>query len=505
MTSTLTAWIDAAADDRDEAPADILTVFRDESDGDERPERKSRQTITNATVTVAEKEKHVEPHSMQRIIADIQRATGGWPRRVGDLLFVHDRDDVDFLMKTESLMGWLGTATGSPPTFHSGAAMHSAKHVFEELRRLAQNYEGVELLPHEPPMANHYYACTMPTAGDGTTLAGLVDRYSPETPIDASLIAAAFATPFWGGESGKRPAFLITSDAGRGAGKTTLASHIGLLAGGMLELSANEDAAIIKQRLLSAEGMRRRVAILDNVKSLRFSWAELEALITAPTISGKRMYHGEASRPNTLVYLLTLNGASLSRDLAQRCVVIKLAAPKRTATWEEDTRDFIVANREALVADCIALLRCRRDPLDRYSRWASWERDVLERLPSPNDIQATILERQSIADVEDEESGIVQEYFRGRLAELGYDVDSAAVFVPSKVAGDWFNAATNERHSTTAVTRRLKQGIIEGTIRLLTVNSCNAHGRGFLWRGPASNASTMPYRDIDSRLLRQDR
>ena len=51
-------------------------------------------------------------------------------------------------------------------------------------------------------------------------------------------------------------------------------------------------------------------------------------MITTDIISGKRLYMGEGRRPNTITHVITLNGASLSKDLAQRCIPIKLARPK---------------------------------------------------------------------------------------------------------------------------------------------------------------------------------
>ncbi len=96
---------------------------------------------------------------------------------------------------------------------------------------------------------------------------------------------------------------MITAPAGRGKGKTKLAEAIGRLCGGHIDISPQEDIGTIKQRLLSPNASSKRVALLDNIKKSRFSWAELESLITIDTISGKRMYVGEASRPNRLSWV----------------------------------------------------------------------------------------------------------------------------------------------------------------------------------------------------------
>ena len=140
----------------------------------------------------------------------------------------------------------------------------------------------------------------------------------------------------------------------------------------------------IKTRLLTPDAMTRRVALLDNVKSLKFSWSELEAMVTSTIIGGHRMYCGEGTRPNTLTWFITLNGASLSTDMAQRCVIIKLDKPTRSGSWSDDTRAFIDANRPAIVADVVGFLRSEPMTLTRFSRWSNWERDIVARLPEPS-------------------------------------------------------------------------------------------------------------------------
>jgi hypothetical protein len=479
-------------------PVDAAT----ERNGSTRP-----KAITNARIEQdADGKAVITPMPMAEIVESIQGATDNWPRRVGHDLFAHvPGGAVTWLQTTDALLGWLGTITGQPPRFKRDAALHSPAHVFHELRRLATEYSAVETLPHEPAMQGHYYACGIPDPGDGSALDKLVFRFNPETPEDADLIRLMFVTLFWGGRSGSRPAFVFTAEAGRGVGKTSCAEMAGHLAGGIIELSANEDASVMKQRLLSPEGITRRVALLDNVKSHKFSWAELEALITAPVISGKRLYVGEASRPNNLVFAVTLNGVSLSKDLAQRSVIIKLRKPTHSGTWKEETRRLIDENRAALIADCIAFLRGQRFPLTRYSRWGAWEHDVLERMDNAADLQSLILERQDIADVECEEFGILTDYFRGRLAALHYDLDTDAVFLPSAVVGEWYCKATNERLGVTAVSRRLKQAIGEGMMPSLSVVQRKDWGRGFVWWGDSAPADAHVSCDIETRLDTEDR
>jgi hypothetical protein len=79
---------------------------------------------------------------------------------------------------------------------------------------------------------------------------------------------------------------VVTSDDGRGVGKSKVPETVGYLCGGYIDVRANEDIERLKTRMLTPTARTKRLAILDNVKSMRLSWAELESLITSPIISG---------------------------------------------------------------------------------------------------------------------------------------------------------------------------------------------------------------------------
>eukprot|EP00913_Durusdinium_trenchii_P008855 g8321.t1 len=405
------------------------------------------------------------PISMQQIVDELHRATGDWPRRLGSALFIHSGDNVAWLDKTAALGGYIGSATGRPAKFHKGVGFHSLPEVFEELRRVSIAYRGVETMPHHPPMEGVYYTCRQPKAGDGSKLRELVSMFSPETDIDSDLILAAFVTPGWGG-AGQRPSIAITSDAGRGSGKTTLAKMIGRVWGGRVEVSADESVETIKQRLLSPDGITKRVAVVDNLKSMRFSSAGLEALVTADIISGKRMYVGEASRPNNLAWLITLNGVSFATDFAQRSAIIKLKRPQYSGNWNDDVEAFIDANRQAIIADAIGFLQqpCVYE-FARFTRWGNWERDVLSRLPDPAEAQRVITERQGEADAEGEESESFEDAICEHLRDASYSPDRDRVFIPSKLAAEWLSEVTGDSSRTRPnMPRRLLSAASTGNV-----------------------------------------
>ncbi len=174
-------------------------------------------------------------------------------------------------------------------------------------------------------------------------------------------------TAFWGGLPGCRPAFVVTSDDGRGVGKSKVPEVVGYLCGGYIDVSANDDIEVIKTRMLTPAARTKRIALLDNVKSLKLSWAELESMITSPTISGRQLYVGEGQRPNLLTWFITLNGVSLATDMAQRSVIIKVVKGKNDGPWWEETRRYIDDHRSEIIGDIIGALRAEPFPLKEFS------------------------------------------------------------------------------------------------------------------------------------------
>jgi hypothetical protein len=264
-------------------------------------------------------------------------------------------------------------------------------------------------------------------------------------------------------------------------GKTTLAKAIARLCGGLFDMSHGEAIDVVKKRLLTTEALGKRVVLFDNLKTNKLSWAELESLITANVVSGHRLYAGERTRPNTLTWMLTLNGPAMAKDMAQRSVVIKLNRPQHTGTWEDDLNAYIEANRWAIIADVAAFFASPAATLERFTRWASWERAILARLPEPNEAQAIIVERQGAIDADQDEAGEFEDFVAARLEGLGYDPEAERVFIPNMVGREWLAKVRGEHVSTTAMTRMINQWANEGTAMALKVNPSRSYGRGLLW------------------------
>lgn len=428
------------------------------------------------------------PKSMGEIVDDIMRHSGGWPRRIDNMLFVDDsKHGLAYFDRrtTAAAFGWL--RRHFKVQWSKGGNYATQGEVFAELERTAKRYDAVEVMAHEPPVAGLYYRGNTPAPGDGSHLAWLLKRFRPATTVDGDLIKAAFMTPMWGGAPGRRPAFVFTSDDGRGAGKTTVCEMIGRLYNGLIDVSAGEDIQQLKTRMLSPAARSLRIGLVDNIKTLRFSWAEFEAIITSPVISGRQLFVGEAQRPNLVTWLLSLNGPAMATDMAQRSVIIKVVKGENPGDWHEKTTAFIDEHRDELLGDLIAALRAEKNPLANYSRWATWESEVLCRLPDPGEAQQLILERQGEVNCELEEGEIIEQYFAEQLTSFGYEPNSAQVRIPTTSAAYWFTKAVGEPMKSSAASRRLHQMAKEGQLKRISEDSTRTYGRGFVWTGPAAD------------------
>jgi hypothetical protein len=439
-------------------------------------------------------------HTIQYLAKRVRELTRDWPKRVGKLLFARCNNQALWLENPNELFAWisghlianLATKKNQPApnllTWVKGSDKVTEARLYSYLQQEVEDFDAIELSPHHPPMDRTYYMHTPLEGGDGVALRELCKRFCPATPTDAALIEALILSLVWGGPPGQRPAWLITAEdeddeeKGRGVGKSKLAELVAMIVGGFISLSSNEDFGTLKTRLLSPDALPLRVAMLDNIKSLKFSWAEFEGLVTSEVISGKRMYYGEGRRPNTLTYILTLNGASLSKDMAQRCVIVKLKRPKPSPTWYEETAAYVREHRWAILGDAIARLKDDAASLERYSRWGAWESAVLARLPKPSEVQGVIAERQGEVDDDASEAEIVRQAFINELFERKHYPTYETIRIPVAIAAGVLAHATREFWPTNKATAHLK------TLHIpeLKYTKTGEYGRHWLWTGESA-------------------
>lgn len=492
---------------RKKQPASIATVAKAKATAEQ-------SALRNHTVE-AGVDQQGNPREFTRALpiaeigAALYRQVGDWPRRAGGLLFVDQSGVIRHLERQEELFAWVQENMPlfwAPGQDSAGQSLTTKAEFVSHLEATSMQYAAVEELPHEPPIKAHYYAWRKPEnyAATGERLGRLLAYFdNPEGPEDAILIKAALMTPAWGGMPGKRPAVVIMAPD-RGCGKSTLANVIGHLYGGHIELALTttaEDKLIT--RLLTPSSMTQRVVRVDNIKCA-YGSAFLEGLITAPIISGHRMYHGEASRPNTLTFVLTGNALRLSRDIAERAFIIRLIKPHYRPAWESEVMNFVSENRDLILADIITQLQKPAQSIVTSDRYADWVQGVLARCEG--DIDGVIrlnAERRDACDEDQEDAVTIMEAIDQDLAqrhglrlmniqqqgESAWDVEPQEwEFITSTEMTEILRKALNEPLSARAVKSRLNGHIEAGRLPRVLLKRTNA-SRGYMVQR-SSSAST---------------
>lgn len=438
---------------------------------------------------------------VQTIADRLGQLTCGWPRRIDNLLFAENPGPHPlWLENANALFAWVSRhLSAQGPNLldwdHGGNLVSEAR-LYAYLTQNTEAYDALECYPHHPPLPRHYYMHAPIEPGDGKHLRRLLKFFRPATDIDGDLIKAFFLTLLWGGSPGQRPAWLFTAEdgdrqGGRGVGKSTIGQIAGQLLGGYITLSTSDSYRDLIARILSPKAMLQRVVLLDNLKTLKLNWAELEAMITADSISGYRLYHGEGRRVNTLTVVLTVNGASVSKDMAQRCVIIQVKRPRYSATWRADVEKYINDHRWEIIGDIVGQLQAPAHSPAAFGRWGRWEAEVLARAcPELADAQKVIRERQESVDDDEAERDLVRDHLLEMLRALKHgDPDRVVFFIPSGLAAAWCNEATGDRrpknkacsHLSNLNIQELKAGLF-GPQRK----------RGFWWRGAQSDPNGKP-------------
>lgn len=443
----------------------------------------STRKLSNFTTTARGR----RPRTLAEIRADVFRLCRGWPKREYDRLVVPrpNRTGVRVLHSPRALFAWLNEQCGH--SWVNGAEMASRGDLFESLLAHAQELSRVEAFPHYPKLPGHEYLCPAAGSGDGAALRGLLAKFAPATPLDGELLKAFALTLVWGGPCGERPLFLITGeekagDGGQGCGKSSFVEAFAHLVGGFVDAAPGDGMQQLKTRLLSPEGQKLRVARFDNVRAAGFRWSELEAAVTAPVVSGRELFRGEGRRPNAVVWVVTGNGVTLGRDMAQRTVVIRLARPTYRAGWKQEVLDYVEARRDAIFADLAAEFD-KPSALPRVAtRWATWEREVLGRVSRPGECLKAVAERGRAIDADAAEALCVAATFREKLAERGHDPSADAVFVKEVDASKWLRAATQRGRTTVEASAYLATLGIPELTRVVQDGT-----PGWRWCGRAAN------------------
>jgi hypothetical protein len=442
--------------------------------------------------------------SAPELVASLDELAKGWPKRVGETLFIEAKDHRPvYLGSPPQFFGWVdGIAS---VCWADGQSMITQARFYEHMRKFAaERFDAIETFPHYPPLPATYYMHppVKPKRG-GPLLDQLIGFFSPAGGVDKELIRAAIMTLFWGGPPGQRPAFRIDGPEDdppelgkRGTGKTTLVEILASLVGGLVDLEENEDIAPLKTRLLSSEEGRKRILRIDNVKTLRLSWSALEKFISSKVISGKALYHGEGQRPNTMTVFITINGGAFSKDMAQRSISIRLARPQYAPGWHGSVTRFIEENRWELTAEILGTLADEQGGITPVTRWAAWEREVLGQCSGYDECQEAIRERAQAMDDDDADAYELEAFFERQLNDRGLHPDGENIRIPTAMAGEWLSLyEKRDIKACTATTMMLAKPLTR------LKHKRTKEGRFWLWAGNPNGPDKDPL-DIEGKRVR---
>lgn len=406
---------------------------------------------------------------------------------VNGMLCAHDRFGVCELATPAALFGLLKRYMNVQ--WGGGLGMVSQNEFYEELTRTAPGFDTVQDYPHYPLVPNVYYVTGTPQPGN--KLDELLSFFRPSSELDRLLIKAAIVTQCWGGPCGSRPLIVITSPDGQGAGKTAAAELICEVGGGGLMLKPAE-LPKFTERLFSSKGQNKRSVILDNIRSDNFKSADLEQYVTAQVISGKKLFVGEGRMDNILNWYVTLNGPSLGKDIAQRAVIAEVVKGPSDPGWLQRSRAFVAEHREAIIGDCLEILRQSPRPMDLGEfRWGPWAANVLSKMDRADTLLDLILDRQRECDADAEEAAIIADAVSQEIGKRGFDPDKFFGRIPAATLAQWVGNSTGSHVTTTKLAAMLRQT----PVAQLSKDPSRTHGRCYRWRGSDSAG------DISNELL----
>jgi hypothetical protein len=404
-----------------------------------------------------------EPIHINELMSDVFKRFLDFPRRVGFLLFDHDRKtgEIRTFENAGELFSWIQEKSGHSVQWAKIEGAVSQEQLFNTIRANAQRYETISGVPSWPTRTDVYYTYgEMPApTSDAKYFKKFCSFFSPSSETDAAMVASFFASPLYYRQKCDRPLWIIDSTSGQGSGKTKLAEMLAYLYGGD-DIEQGEPVVVdagqigneqaiesIRRRLMSKSGRKKRIFLLDNVCGF-FQSPALASMITQGSLSGIAPYgRGEETRPNDLTYVITSNSATVNRDLSARAFIIMLQKPEEyMANWERTVQDYIRAHRLQIISDIIGILEAgAKYTFTKSTRFRMWEQEVLAAICGTKEIYEAVIalneQRKLESDGEKEEADTIRQTIKNNITEALLNPDKDIIFITNSILRAWTQEA----------------------------------------------------------------
>lgn len=359
---------------------------------------------------------------------------------------------------------------------------------FKAVMDQAPRVENIELTPHFPKVEGCRYLVDIEPKNTGK-LEELLDLMNPSGQFDRVMLKAAILTMSWGGPPGRRPGFAILSDVedaieGIGSGKTTVCQLITRphLLGGLKFYDVPDGREVLNRlvtHIVTRSESRSRVILLDNFHGT-LRGKDFEKLLTAPEYSGHAMFRGHGSMPNRFIWLANGNDMTLSDDMSERFMPIKIRRADYDTKFHKAIQSF---DWMACMQDVAWMFEQEPAKVSKPNRWGEWCDHVLARCTHEPDVTIHLLraaQKSVSSDLAEKQSvkDSLIAYLDNHMSYLDKRSDGGILLKPSDIQVIFQGSGTRLKwtsHSRLKAMKRWEN--LDG----LLVDNPNNNVRGYIY------------------------
>lgn len=416
------------------------------------------------------------PKQINDLISDVHRRFIGFPRKVGEQLFDHDRNNkrIVYIHKQASLFAWIARKSKQQVVWSREDGCVSKEELHEGIIADAIKYEAISRVPDWPTRDDVYYAHDAIPSPDSNHkyFKKLMSFFAPANKLHEVMLKSFVTAPLFYLKSIPRPLWIIDSEDGAGTGKTTIVEIVASLYQGtpISTSSAELKKSFVEliKRVVSSEGRQARLLLLDNITGT-FSCPELADMVTKTSISGRPAYgRGEEVRPNNLTYVITANSANVDNDLASRAYYIMVKRPSFSKTWRQNILNYVEDHRLEILADIIDILNTHEPfVLPPITRCPEFETMILQAhckdTEEYSSVVKMLIDNKAETNVEEDLARRVEEVIRHNLIEVNTGTNpiinpsNDCCFIRTEVIEKWIKKAEimPDRNNTVQIVRNL--------------------------------------------------